>query len=238
MQKLSLFILVLTLLCGAANAQNKLTHAEIQQGWELLFDGTTTNGWRGYNKPTFPETGWEVINGTLHLKETVDKANRVGDIIFGTQFQNFELSIDWKIAEGGNSGIFFLGQELENEPLFKSAPEMQVLDNERHPDATKGTEGNHRAGSLYDMLPADPKFVNPAGQWNTAVIKLNNGACEFFMNGQKVVEFTLWTAQWDTMVANSKFITMPAFAKAKQGYIGLQDHFNEVWFRNIKLRKL
>jgi len=161
-----------------------------------------------------------------------------GDIIYASKkFRNFELSIDWKTSEMGNSGIFYNVREVPGKPVYFAAPEVQVLDNEK---ATDNKIASHLAGSLYDMLPADPKTVKPAGQWNNIIISLRDGKVIHIQNGVKVVEYTLWTPEWDKMVADSKFKNFPGFMEgiAKEGYIGLQDHGYAIWFRNIKIREL
>ena len=161
-----------------------------------------------------------------------------GDILFGDQkFENFEFSIDWKASKMANSGIFFNIRETPGKPIYYAAPEIQVLDNV---DATDNKIDSHLAGSLYDMIAADPKTVNPAGEWNTIVVRVEDGAVTHTQNGVKVVEYTLWTPEWDELVANSKFHRFPGFTEgiSKEGYIGLQDHGYAVWFRNIKIREL
>lgn len=210
------------------------------EGFTSLFDGKTTTGWRGYNKPSFPEKGWDVVDGTLHcIGSGAGEAGGGGDIIYDKKFSNFELHLEWKISEGGNSGIFILGQEIPGQELWKSAPEMQILDNERHPDAKLGVNGNRMAGSLYDMIPAKPQNAKPAGEWNTVKIICYQGTVVFNQNGENVVEFHLWTDDWRKMVENSKFKDYEWMMNpAKEGYIGLQDHGNDVWFRNIKIKVL
>ncbi|RLD31255.1 MAG: DUF1080 domain-containing protein, partial [Bacteroidetes bacterium] len=146
---------------------NTLSKAEKDDGWVLLFDGKTSDGWRAYKKDHFP-SGWQVVDGTLHCigsgrGEAGSKEG--GDIIYDKKFQNFNLSLEWKISEGGNSGIFYLGEE-ELETIWRTAPEMQVLDNDKHPDAKLGKDGNRMAGSLYDLIPAKPQNAKPAGEWN------------------------------------------------------------------------
>jgi hypothetical protein len=209
------------------------------EGFVDIFDGKTTTGWRGYNKTEFPK-GWEVVDGTLHcIGSGTGEAGSGGDIIYDKKVSNFELKLDWKISEGGNSGIFILGQEIPGHPLWHSAMEMQVLDNERHPDAKLGKDGNRMAGSLYDMIPAKPQNAKPAGEWNSVKILVYQGTVVFTQNGENVVEFHLWTDDWKNMVKNSKFKDYEWFMNpAKEGYIGLQDHGNDVWFRNIKLKQL
>lgn len=234
-------LLSIVLVMGLVSCGSKGTkEASKDDGFVSIFDGKTTTGWRGYNKTTFPEQGWEVVDGTLHCIESgTGEAGNGGDIIYDTKLSNFELSLEWKLSEGGNSGIFILAQEIPGEPIYKSSPEMQILDNERHPDAQLGTDGNRKAGSLYDLIPAKPQNTKPAGEWNQAGILVYQGTVVFKQNGENVVEFHLWTDDWKKMVENSKFKDWEWFVNtAKEGYIGLQDHGNDVWFRNIKLKKL
>ena len=222
-------------------AINNLTQAEIEDGWVLLFDGNTANGWRGYKKDHFPN-GWKIIDGTLQCIGTGrgEAGNKEGgDIIFDKEFQNFKLSLDWKISEGGNSGIFYLGQE-ELDYIWKTAPEMQVLDNINHPDAKLGKDNNRQSGSLYDLIPAIPQNAKPVGEWNKIEITVYKGTVVHNQNGVNVVEYHLWTPEWNELVAGSKF---PALNKdwaevASKGYVGLQDHGDDVWYRNIKIKEL
>ena len=155
---------------AAGKGNNTLSKAEKKSGWTLIFDGKTTNGWRGYTKTAMPEKGWDVVDGTLHCQAN----GGGGDIIFDTKLTNFELALSWKISEGGNSGIFIFGKEVEGKPIYFSAPEYQLLDDERHGDAKAGKNGNHKSASLYDMIPAVPQNARPALQWNEANI-LNFG---------------------------------------------------------------
>lgn len=217
-----------------------MTEKKEDSGYTDLFDGKTTTGWRGYNKPSFPEKGWEVVDGTLHCIESgTGEAGSGGDIIYDKKFSNFELQLEWKISPGGNSGIFILAQEIPGEPIWKSAPEMQILDNERHPDAKLGVNGNRMAGSLYDLIPANPQNTKPAGEWNQVKILVYQGTVVYSQNGANVVEYHLWTDDWKKMVGNSKFKDFQWFMNpAKEGYIGLQDHGNDVWFRNIKIKEM
>ena len=235
-----LLLLIAGLLTGCKTAKNTQQVKNKADNWQLLFDGKTSQGWRGYNKPGFPEKGWEIKDGILHnIGSARGEAGGGGDIISNKKFRNFELELEWKISEGGNSGIFILAQEVPGEPIWKSAPEMQILDNERHPDAKLGVNGNRSAGSLYDLIPCDPKTVNPAGQWNKVKIMVFKGSVVYWMNGKQVVEYHLWTEDWNKMVANSKFKDYKwFFDTAPEGYIGLQDHGDDVWFRNIRIREL
>ncbi len=215
---------------------NSLTKKEIKSGWALMFDGKTSNGWRGYTKTTFPEKGWDIVDGTIHCKA----GGGGGDIIFDKKLSNFEFTLNWKISEGGNSGIFIFGKEVVGAPIYHSAPEYQLLDNERHPDAKNGKDGNRKSASLYDMIPANPQNCKPAGEWNEAKIISKDGQMEFWQNGVKVVEFAMGNDSWKAKCADSKFKNWSDFVNnpAKDGYIGLQDHGNEIWFKNIKLKEL
>lgn len=230
--------------CCEPGPVNQLTDAEKAQDWQLLFDGTTTNGWRGYNKTNFP-AAWTVEEGTLKCNGEAGRGEAgkadAGDIVCSTQlFSNFDLRLEWKISEGGNSGIFYLGREVAGWPIYKSAPEMQILDNDKNPDALRGKNGNRKAGSLYDLIPANPQNAKPVGQWNSVEIICLDGHVVHRQNGVKILEYTLWTPEWHTLVKNSKFPGLnPDWENvAKEGVIGLQDHGNDVWFRNIKIRVL
>jgi hypothetical protein len=210
-------------------------------GWVLLFDGESTNGFRGYNKDSFPEKGWEVVDGTLHCigSGRGEAGGGGGDIIIDKKFKNFELSLEWKISEGGNSGIFYLAREVEGQPIYKSSPEMQVLDNAKHPDARLGKDGNRQAGALYDLIPAVPQNAKKAGEWNHVKILVYKGTVVHWMNGENVLEYHLWTPEWKEMCAKSKFKDWDDFINtAEEGYIGLQDHGDDVWYRNIKIKEL
>ena len=222
-------------------AINSLSQAEVEDGWILLFDGKTTDGWRGYKKDHFP-TAWKLVDGSIHCMGSgrgEAGAKDGGDIIYDKEFQNFTLSLEWKISEGGNSGIFYLGQE-ELDYIWKTAPEMQVLDNDKHPDAKLGKDGNRQAGSLYDLIPAKPQNAKPVGEWNQVEITVYKGTVVHKQNGVNVVEYHLWTPEWNELVAGSKFPGLnPDWADvASKGYIGLQDHGDDVWFRNIKIKEL
>ena len=209
-------------------SDNELTVQENNQGWMLLFDGKTTEGWRGVNKEQFP-AGWEVADGTLHCKGSgMGEAGSEdgGDILYNEKFSDFHLKIEWKISEGGNSGIFYLGEEREDWPIWRTAPEMQILDNERHLDANLGKDGNRQAGSLYDLIPAKPQNAKPAGEWNSSEIMVYKGTVVHKQNGEVVLEYHLWTDDWNGLVKNSKFPELnPDWANVpKEGYIALQDH--------------
>lgn len=240
------FVLVLAVSfvsCGSGKekkgTEKKSKEVEV---WTYLFDGTSTQGWRGYNKTAFPDKGWEIVDGTLHCigSGRGEAGGGGGDIIYDRKYANFDLQLEWKISEGGNSGIFYLAQEVPGWEIYRTAPEMQVLDNERHPDAQAGKDGNRQAGSLYDLIPAKPQNARPAGEWNTAEIKVYKGSVWHIQNGETVLEYHLWTPEWDTLVVHSKFPALnPNFANvASEGFIGLQDHGDDVWYRNIRIKEL
>jgi hypothetical protein len=159
-----------------------------------------------------------------------------GDIIYDKKFKDFDLKLEWKIDSAGNSGIFYFGQEIPGEPVWKSGCEMQVLDNIGHLDAKLGKDGNRQAGSLYDLIPAVPQNAKPVGEWNTAEIIVFQGTVVHFQNGEKVLEYHIGTPDWDKMIKASKFKDFPEFGKYTEGYIALQDHGNNVWYRNIKIK--
>lgn len=222
---------------------NTLSEKEKEDGWKLLFNGENHEGWRGYNKETFP-TDWKVQDGMLYMAGSgrgEAGSENGGDILYGEKFENFHLKLEWKISEGGNSGIFYLGQETDDfNFIWETAPEMQVLDNDKHPDAILGKDGNRKAGSLYDIYPAQPQNAKPAGEWNQVEIIVYKGTVVHKQNSETVVEYHLWTPKWEEDVANSKFPELNEnwADVAKEGYIGLQDHGDDVWFRNIKIKKM
>lgn len=237
---LTLFAAVLITLPACAKKDNQLTKKEKQEGWTLLFNGDNFNGWRQCNGNSMP-ANWVIEDGAMKVftgegKQPGHGAN--GDILFGDKkFKDFELSIDWKASEMANSGIFYYVREVPGKPIYYAAPEVQVLDNV---NATDNKVASHLAGSLYDMIAADPKTVKPAGKWNTIVIRVKDGKATHVQNGTEVVSYTLWTPEWDELVQNSKFKNFPGFTEgiSKEGYIGLQDHGYTVWFKNIKIREL
>lgn len=226
-----------TALLNSALAQQKdntLTRKEKKQGWQLLFDGTTANAWNTFNKPDLG-SAWNVENGTLHFIGKGSKEGR-GDAVTREVFGDFELQLEWKISPNGNSGVMFLVQEdPKYSRTYHTGPEMQVLDNNGHPDAKIIT---HRAGDLYDLITSSPENVKPAGEWNAIRIKLKDARLEFWQNGAKVISTTLWDESWNKLVAGSKFKDMEDFGRFRSGRIALQDHGDEVWYKNIKIRRL
>jgi hypothetical protein len=217
---------------------NELNQSEKNEGWVLLFDGKTTEGWRGVNKSYFP-TGWEVVNGTLFCKQS-GQGDEGGDILYEKEFSNFHLKMDWKISEGGKSGVFYLGKEVEDWPVWKTAPEMQLIDNENNPEALIGNDGTRKAGSLYGLIAANPQNSKPAGEWNTIEIQSYKGTIVHKQNGETVLEYHLWSDDWNNLVAGSRFEEVnPDWANvASSGFIALQNQGDAVWFRNIKIKEL
>jgi len=213
---------------NTSTPMNTLSAEDQQAGWKLLFDGKSTAGWRNYKKETVGP-GWTVIDGVL-----TRSGENAGDIVTTDKYRNFELALDWRVAEGGNSGILYRATE-DNEYIWQSAPEMQILDDEHHSD---GKSPLTSAGSNFALYPAPRGVVHPAGQWNAARILVNGNHVEHWLNGQKLLEYELGSPEWKDRVAKSKFSTMPNYGKAAEGYIGLQDHGDKVEFRNIRIRVL
>jgi hypothetical protein len=207
---------------------------ENKKGWISLFDGKTTKGWHSYGKSVAGEA-WKVEDGILHLD--AGKNLSAGDIVTDESFDNFDLKLEWKISKNGNSGIIFF---IQDEPkkydyIWYTGPEMQILDNDGHSD---GKIIKHRAGNLYDLVEGKEGVVKAVGEWNQVEIISNKGKLDLMLNGVTVVSTTVGDDNWRNLIAGSKFKTKPDFGKIFSGHIGLQDHGNEVWFRDIKIKKL
>ncbi len=213
--------------CAGAHAPNSLTPDERSSGWRLLFDGRTGAGWRGFKSDTLP-SGWSVVEGAL------TRVGEAGDIVTRDKFRNFELALEWKIAPGGNSGIFYRASE-DDDAIYWTAPEMQVLDDAGHRD---GQSRLTAAGSDYGISPSPAGVVKPAGEWNRVRIVVNGNHVEQWLNDVKVVEYELGSPDWEARVKASKFAPHPHYGRNTEGYIGLQDHGDRVAFRNIKIRVL
>jgi hypothetical protein len=216
---------------SVAQGNNTLTAKEKQEGWKLLFDGKTTQGWHTYNKTTIGDE-WKVTNGELWL----DPKPGALDIATDEDYENFELTLDWKIDSCGNSGIFFHAVESPKYNFgFHTGPEMQILHNDCHPD---GKFPKHRAGNLYDLIASPTESVKGPREWNHVRILTNKGHLEFWLNGVKQIETAMYTPEWEAMIKGSKFVQWPDFGKSRKGKIMLQEHGSRVWFRNIKIREL
>lgn len=210
---------------------NTLTAYERAQGWKLLFDGETTEGWRKYKGKRVPDS-WQVMHGALVLDPKSGKEQ--GDLVTVDTYASFELAIEWKISPGGNSGIMYRVREIEPEP-WMTGPEYQLLDNARHAD------GRHRltsAASCYALYAPSRDVTRPVGEWNQTRIVVDGNHVEHWLNGLQVVAYELGSADWNRRVRASKFRDMPHFGKEPRGHIDLQDHGDRVAFRNIKIRVL
>jgi hypothetical protein len=213
----------------ALGVMNMASPREAQGTWRPLFDGRTTAGWRGFLTKQMP-AGWKVVDGAL---TRVDKA---GDIVTLDEFADFELSIDWKISKGANSGIFYrVVENQEDESMWMVAPEYQIIDDKGYPQKLKDTQ---HTGANYDLQPPARNVSKPAGEWNTTRIIANGKHVEHWLNGVKLVEYEIDSPAWKALVAKSKFKDHPRYARAPKGRIGIQDHGDSVAFRNIKIREL
>lgn len=246
--KLTLSLLLAVTCFGTVAAQDKTDKAQANQpmkaeksgGWRSLFDGKTLTGWRGFHSDKVP-AGWAVADGCIKkVKAQGELGQAGGDLITAEQFDNFELQLDWKLTKGANSGIKYLVSE-NLPPTGKSAVsfEYQVLDDDHHPDAKMGIAGNRTAGSLYDVLPASKdKRLKPVGEFNQTRIIVRGNHIEHWLNGVKTVEFERGSEALKQHIAASKFKTTKGFGETAKGHILLQDHGDEVWFCNIKIREL
>jgi hypothetical protein len=229
--------------CSSPKTEDTMTEDTIAvsapaEEWTSLFDGKTLNGWSKYGGGEVGK-GWKVENGELYL----DAANKDswkdgdgGDIVTNEEYENFHFKTEWKISPKGNSGIIFLVHESpEFGQTYHTGLEMQVLDNDGHPD---GKIISHRSGDLYDLIVSSEETVKPVGEWNQAEVIVNQGKLDLILNGVTVVSTTLWTPEWDALVAGSKFKDMPGFGKYKKGKIALQDHGDVVHYRNLVIKKL
>ena len=214
-----------------SSEDNVLSEQEVSAGWKLLFDGITLDGWRMYqNKPA---DAWDVKDGELYCKgSNIDKSDLRADIITNNQFENYELSVDWKISPKGNSGIMYNVTE-EFDAAYLSGPEYQLIDDIGFPDKLEEWQ---KTASDYAMYNATSRPTNPVGQYNTSRIVVNGAHREYWLNGVKVVEFEAWTPDWEHRKSSGKWKDTPGYGLAKKGHICLQDHGGGVWFKNIKIR--
>lgn len=226
--------------CKSSVNKSKNKTSENNDGWKLLFDGKTTAGWHTYGKDSIG-SAWKAEDSTLYLdaREKKDwQTKDGGDIVTNDEFENFDLKLDWKISEDGNSGIMFYVREDTSKYQYpwNTGPEMQIADNEKNED---GKVYKSRAGDLYELFAtSSQQFVKPAGQWNHVEIISDKGKLDFYMNDQHVLDTNIWDNAWKKNIANTKFKDMPGFGTFKKGKIALQDHGADVWFKNIKIKNL
>ncbi|QVY66106.1 DUF1080 domain-containing protein [Polaribacter sp. Q13] len=233
----------------ASYLKNDLTKEEKANDWKLLWDGKTTKGWRGAKQDKFPAKGWGIKDGILSVKASGGaESENGGDIVTTKPYKNFILELDFEYTPGANSGIkYFVDTNLNKGKGSAIGCEFQILDDKKHPDAKKGTNGNRTIGSLYDLITANAqeyipslytkKYVN-GGSWNRARIVVKDGLVQHFLNGCKVVEYNRNTQMWKALVAYSKYKDWPNFGEAKEGLILLQDHGDQVHYKNIKIKEL
>lgn len=238
-------LLLISCIAGApslvASPLNTLTAEEKKEGWQLLWDGQTSAGWRSARNMNFPATGWKMQEGILTvIASDGSEGGRGGDIITVDKFGDFELALEFRITPGANSGIkYFVDPQLNPNAGSAIGLEYQILDDQLHPDAKQGRDGNRTLASLYDLIPAaQNKPARPVGGWNSAYILSRGGHVEHWLNGVKVVDYERFTAAFRQLVQSSKYKRWPNFGELKEGHILLQDHGDTVSFRNIKIRVL
>jgi hypothetical protein len=216
----------IALRCGSVGNSQVSADAS-QPGWQVLFDGSGTSAWRGFRKPDLPG-GWQAVDGAL------TRVGGGGDIITRDQFGDFELELEWKLAAGGNSGIMYRVSETED-ATYMTGPEMQVLDDAGHRD---GQSRLTSAGSNYGLHAAAAGVVRPVGEWNRVRLIVRGAHVEHWLNGQKVVQYELWSPDWEALVKESKFAAWPGYGRGRRGHIALQDHGDWVAYRNIRIREI
>ncbi len=221
---------------GIAEVQTETKEIDMNKEIEVLFDGSNFDAWKGYRQEEMHDE-W-TIDGDAMMFTPGDSGGK--NIITKDTYKNFVLNLEWKVSEGGNSGIFWgVHESPEYSEAYETGPEIQVLDDERHPDA-KVADGTHKAGSLYDMIKPAAGMINPAGEWNAVELTINHkeNLGTVVLNGQEAYIFPVNGEEWDAMVANSKFKDWKGFGKYPEGHIGLQDHGDKVWYRDIKIKRL
>lgn len=226
-------------LVSAEETSNRLTAAEKRGGFKLLFDGKSLDQWRGFKRQELPPSGWKIEEGTLTLEPVCATCEKPGDIVTKAEYSNFELRIEWRIPANSNSGVKYLVDEnLVKEGHGGLGFEMQILDNQGHPDAKLGVSGNRTAIGLYDLIAPSGDFTRPVGQWNEARLIVNGPHIEHWLNGHKVVEFERGCQMMKALIAYSKYKDKAGFGETGKGRILLQDHGDRVWFRNIRVKEL
>ena len=222
------------------NTKNKLTIKEQKNGWKMLWDGKTAAGWRGAKLTQFPKTGWKINNGDLTVQASNgEESSAGGDIVTTESYGDFELKVDFKLSSGANSGIkYYVDTNINKGPGSSIGLEYQILDDDLHPDAKKGShKGSRTVSSLYDLIQANPnKPIKPIGEWNSAYITSKKGHVEHWLNGVKVLEYERGSANFLKLVSESKYVKWPNFGTLTNGKILLQDHGDKVSFRNIKIK--
>lgn len=238
MRQTILFLFTLLFITGvSAQTMNTLTPKEEKQGWILLFNGKNLDGWTSVGKQTSPSTGWTVDNGILTVNKKDKGEKRGGDIITKDQYGDFELCFDFRLTKGANSGIKYFFTKYEKGGWLGC--EFQVLDDDNHPDAKLGINGNRKTASLYDLIPAGKKKMNPVGEWNQGRIVAKGSKVTHYLNGKKVISFDRKSEAYEQAWKESKFKnTEPMFGDVKEGHILIQDHEDEVSFKDIKIRRL
>ncbi len=219
---------------------NVLSEAEVKQGWKLLFDGRTMNGWRGAYMDSLPAQGWKVQDGMLIVQAFGGGESAAGgDIVTREEYSNFDVRVDFKVTVNANSGIkYFVIEHQPRTPGSAKGLEYQILDDSTHPDAKLGINGNRALASLYDLIPATNKHVNPVGEWNTARIVVLGKHVEHWLNGEKVLEYELGSKEFLEHKEESKFKDLPWFGALERGHILLQEHGSVVYYRNLKIKQL
>jgi hypothetical protein len=219
---------------------NTLSEREAADGWVLLWDGKSSDGWRGAKQDSFPEAGWSMADGILKVhKSDGGESTNGGDIVTTRLYKDFMLKVDFRITEGANSGIkYFVDTDLNKGQGSAIGCEFQILDDRRHPDAKMGKDGNRTLGSLYDLIPAPADKPFRSGFFNTAMVVVEGNHVEHWLNGVKIVEYERNNEEWNQLVQTSKYKDWPNFGNAGEGLILLQDHGDEVWFQNIKIKEL
>ncbi|HRR09589.1 MAG TPA: DUF1080 domain-containing protein [Rhodothermales bacterium] len=219
---------------GTTKMPNKLSKSEEKAGWQLLFDGKTMQGWRTYGATG--TRGWAVQNGEMVALGQAGHEGVANDIVTEQEFENFDLVLEWKISKGGNSGVFFnVVEDKRYKAVYETGPEYQLIDDVGFPQKLEDWQ---TSAANYAMHPPVVKAFNSVGEWNQTRIVVNQGHVTHWLNGKKTVEYQMWTPEWERMVTAGKWKNFPGYGRAKKGKIALQDHGNQIWFKNIKIKSL